>query len=141
MKKILPLIALGTFLVLGASAMLTRTARGSTGTPGTQLVPTIDTFTAIDSVGFSAPGGNYYVDHSRLVITGVLSGQGTSVTRTYEISAYSAWENLVAARQSCERNGLLVLGNPGTYRLVIDAYLQPGAPHLLTGCHVARNAP
>jgi hypothetical protein len=133
-KKHVFLIA-GLVFVLGASMVWAGSSSESHLPPGT--APT-DTFVAIDSVGFSAFEPGWY-QYPLLTITGVLEGQATATTESYYLVVRTEHQNL--ARASCERMALLLLDNPGAYKLVLTADPATSSPRFVYEWQLVRVTP
>jgi hypothetical protein len=118
MKRVLAWFAAASSLLVVAPAAVGQT------TP-----PPTTTFVAVDAVK---------VDHTRIVVTGVLEGEATAVDREFyfTFSAYSTSQPY-EQRQSCERLALVAMAKPGFYTFSVTQGSSSGYP----SCTLARVTP
>jgi hypothetical protein len=118
MKRVLAWFAAASSCLVVAPAAMGQTVRATT------------TFAAVDAVT---------VDHTRLVVTGVLAGEATAVSRefSFSFSNYST-THPYEQRQACERLALTAMAKPGFYTFSVTTQ---GTSSENPSCTLARSTP
>lgn len=90
--------------------------------------PVTQTFDTVDTVELKLSG--YYT----FIVSGILVGQTTTSTLTFQVSNSSIWEQ-------CQRFAVIAMDKPGKYRFAVVGDLNSNNIYFVNSCKLILRAP